>query len=92
MHDVGPDGTVIPHASTQLRDARSHDEATPLAARVAMRPLRAPVSVYKPHQHILATSPDNLANNTIMMAIEYRRRGFYAFEFYRIWPINNYIY
>ncbi len=40
---------------------------------------------------ILATSPDNLANNRIMMAIEYRRRDFYAFEFYRIWPIYNYI-
>jgi hypothetical protein len=40
---------------------------------------------------ILATSPDNFANNRIMMAIEYRRRDFYAFEFYRIWPIYNYI-
>ncbi len=40
---------------------------------------------------ILATLPDNFANNRIMMAIEYRRRDFYAFEFYRIWSIYNYI-
>src|SRR5262245_11229438 len=40
---------------------------------------------------ILATSPDNFANNRIMMAIEYRRRDFYAFEFYRIWSIYSYI-
>jgi hypothetical protein len=33
---------------------------------------------------ILATSPDNLAKNRIKMAIESRRRHFYAFEFYKI--------
>jgi len=35
--------------------------------------------------HIFATSPDNLAKNRVKMAIESRRRHFYAFEFYKIW-------
>jgi hypothetical protein len=44
VHDVGPDGTAIPHTSTPLRDARSHDEAPPAVGCMAMRPLRAPGS------------------------------------------------
>ena len=36
---------------------------------------------------ILATSPDNLAKNRVKMAIESRRRHFYAFEFYKIWHL-----
>jgi hypothetical protein len=36
---------------------------------------------------ILATSPDNLAKNGVKMAIESRRRHFYAFEFYKIWHL-----
>jgi hypothetical protein len=33
---------------------------------------------------ILATSPDNLAKNRAMRGIEYKKRGLYACEFYRI--------
>jgi hypothetical protein len=40
---------------------------------------------------ILATSPDNLAKNRVKMAIEYRRKDFYTFEFYGIWHFNIYI-
>src|SRR5215475_14182148 len=36
---------------------------------------------------ILATSPDNLAKNRVMIAIEYKRSGLYACEFYRILPL-----
>jgi hypothetical protein len=46
LHDIGLDGTTIPHASTPLRDARSHGEATPLVVCMATRPLHVPGSVY----------------------------------------------
>ncbi len=67
---------------------------SPLPACVrgnVVKPPNCPVSPKVDKNHILATLPDNFANNRIMMAIEYRRRGFYAFEFYRIWPSYNYL-
>jgi hypothetical protein len=40
---------------------------------------------------ILATSPDNLAKNRVMIAIEYKRSGLYGCEFYRAFHYNIFL-
>ena len=44
VHDVSPNGTALSYASTQLWDARSQAEATPLVVCVATRQRPVPVT------------------------------------------------
>jgi hypothetical protein len=73
--------------------ASGTSETEPQAAQSAVAACEAEVSHWEQCalSDIFATSPDNLAKNRVKMAIESRRRHFYAFEFYKIWYLYIYI-
>ena len=76
--------------AVQVALTSSTAPAQPAAAETHPLP-EAPASANCALSDILATSLDNLAKNRVQMAIESRRRHFYAFEFYKIWYLYFYI-